>query len=775
LINEKDIKADKIKAMKLKRFILFGLVAFLFSACNNTKHLAANQNLFVGSSEKIKSTEKISRGDRKDLEEEAHALVRPKPNTKFLGVRFKLSVYNMVKEPKKPKGLKYWLKHKVGEPPVIASISALEKNRQVIQNHFDNRGYFRDSVTMDTSVKNKKLKVTYTGLLGAQYTIRQTTYPGDSSALAQQIQKSNTNKKELLLKPNAPYDLNTIKNDRVRVDANLKENGFFYFGPDYLIADVDSTVGDHKVDIDMRVKPEAPAYARQPYHINDIYVFTDFDINGDTSLIGAKNFQGYTIIDPENKFNPKVFSRTLVFEKNDLYKRSDHNLSLNRLITLGVYKFVKVRFEPADSANKLNAFYYLTPTNKKSIRFEVSALSKSNNATGTQFSINWRNRNLLRGAELLTVAASAGVERQISSGINVSTLTAGVEANLYVPRILAPFNLNTNSAYVPQTRFRAGYQFFNRSTEYLLTSITGSYGYIWKNTIRNEHQLTLININYVEPTNITDSFRARLDTNIALRRSIEKQFILGTIYNYNFNSLAKPSTNNNNFYFNGNVDASGNLLGLITGANVNKGKQKAILNTPFSQYVRFEADFRHYLKLGTPFRSINSRLLGGVGFAYGNNTTMPFIKEFFAGGVSDMRGFRARTLGPGSYYAGNPRDSFVIDQPGDVKMLLTLEYRDKLFSIVRWALFADAGNVWTRKEDTLRPGSKFSNNFLNQVAIDAGLGLRFDISILVLRLDIAFPIRLPYAPPGGGKAIDLGSGEWRRNNFVWNLAIGYPF
>src|SRR5258706_11821872 len=205
--------------MNVKRFILFGLMLYLFSSCSNTKHLAANQALFIGSTEKIKSTENISRAKRKDLEEEAHALVRPKPNTKVLGVRFKLTVYNMVKEPKKPRGLGYWLKYKVGEPPVIASISALEKSRQVMENHFDNRGYFKDSVAMDTSVKNKKLKVAYTGLLGAQYTIRQTTYPNDSSILAQQIQQANTDKKSLLLKPNAAYDLAAIKNDRVRVDA----------------------------------------------------------------------------------------------------------------------------------------------------------------------------------------------------------------------------------------------------------------------------------------------------------------------------------------------------------------------------------------------------------------------------------------------------------------------------------------------------------------------------------------------------------------------------
>lgn len=762
--------------MKFRRLIFFILVVSFIASCDNTKHLGASQSLFIGSSEKIKSTEKISKSEQKNLQAQMHSLVRPKPNSTVLGVRFKLSVYNAVKEPKKKKGLKYWLKYKVGEPPVIASNSALEKNRQVIQNRLDNKGYFMDSVVKDTSIKHKKLKVTYTALVGAQYKIDSVTYPHDSSVLAKQIQQTAINKKEIFLKLKDPFDLDVIKAERARIDANLKENGFFYFGPDYLLVDYDSTIGNHKVDLDMVVKPQTPPYARLPYSIRNVYVFTDYDINSDTSLIGSKNFKGYTIVDPDNKFNPKVFSRTLVFKSGDIYNRTDHNLSLNRLITLGVYKFVKVRFEPGDSIQTLNAFYYLTPTNKKSIRFEVSALQRSNNATGTEFSINWRNRNLLKGAELLTISANAGVEKQISSGINVSTLTAGIEADLYVPRIISPFNLNTSSAYVPQTKFSAGYQLYNRTSEYLLTSIMGSYGYTWKNNIKSQNQLTLININYVQPANITPVFQAQINKNIALGRSIEKQFILGSIYNYNYNSLAKPNTHKNNFYFNGNVDVSGNVLGLLSGANANKGKQKVIFNTPFTQYVRLEADVRHYLNLGTPFRSFNTRIDAGVGYAYGNSINMPFIKEFFAGGVSDLRGFKARTLGPGSYHDFNPNDSFVIDQPGDVKLLGMFEYRAKLFSIVRYALFTDVGNVWTLKDDPIRPGSKFTSNFLSQFAIDAGVGFRFDISILVLRLDVAFPVRLPYALQGNEKyKVDFGSSEWRKDNLIFNLAIGYPF
>ena len=633
---------------------------------------------------------------------------------------------------------------------------------------------------MDTSIKDKKLSVTYTALVDTQYTISRISYPSDSTVLAQAIQKTVADKKQVLLKPKDPYDLDVIKAERSRIDARLKDSGYYYFGPDYLIADVDSTVGIHKVDIDMHLKPETPLYARKPYYIRNIYVFTDFDINSDTSLIGAKDFQGYTIIDPNNKFNPKVFSRTLVFKTGDIYNRTDHNLSLNRLITLGVYKFVKIRFEPGDSASTLNAYYYLTPTNKKSIRLQLSALQKSNNATGTNISVNWLNRNIFKGAERLNLSVNGGYEKQISAGFNTSILTAGVAADLYLPRILSPFKLNTSSAYVPQTKFSVGYQLYNSTAQYLLTSSTASYGYTWKNSILTENQLTLININYVKPANITPAFQSILnsDSGISLRRSIEKQFILGSIYNFNYNSLAKPNNNTNNFYFNGNVDVSGNVIGLITGGNFNKGNQKSILGTPYTQYVRLEADFRHYLRLGNQYRSLNTRVVAGSGFAYGNSYNLPYIKAFFAGGVSDMRGFRARTLGPGSYYAGNAKDSFIVDQPADVKLMVNAEYRAKLFSIIRYALFVDAGNVWTLGDSSSagRPGSKFTSNFANQIAVDAGAGLRFDISLLVLRLDVAFPLRVPYTLPNGEKyTVDFGSKEWRRNNIVYNLAIGYPF
>jgi outer membrane protein assembly factor BamA len=161
---------------------------------------------------------------------------------------------------------------------------------------------------------------------------------------------------------------------------------------------------------------------------------------------------------------------------------------------------------------------------------------------------------------------------------------------------------------------------------------------------------------------------------------------------------------------------------------------------------------------------------------YGNSDALPFIKAFFIGGVNDLRAFRARSLGPGSYYVRNERTTGVIpDQPGDIKLLASTELRAKLISIIHGAAFLDAGNIWTIKEDPDRPGSKWNSNFLNQVAVGAGVGLRFDISFLVVRVDLATPIVKPYLSSGASNSFDFGNKAWRKENLILNLALGYPF
>ena len=233
----------------------------------------------------------------------------------------------------------------------------------------------------------------------------------------------------------------------------------------------------------------------------------------------------------------------------------------------------------------------------------------------------------------------------------------------------------------------------------------------------------------------------------------------------------------NTFYFSGEADLAGNITGLVTGANVKKDNQKSIFDVPFSQYAKFRVDFRHYLKLGKESQ-LASRLIVGAGIPYGNSNVLPTSKQFVVGGTNSIRAFRARSIGPGSYLNTETSNNYLPDQSGDLKLEFSTEYRAKLFSIVKGAAFIDAGNIWLMNKDPNKPGGEISKDFMKEIAVGAGVGLRFDVSFFILRTDLAFPLRKPYLPDGERwviKDIDFGSGPWRKENLILNIAIGYPF
>ena len=767
-------------------YALLASISFagVISSCNNTKYLPKGQTLYVGSTVKYIAADSSAKAQKAVLKEELKAIILPKPNSGILGIRPKLWFYNIAGNPT-GKGLRYFIKNKLGEPPVYTSSVNFEKNRAIMTNRLENRGYFKGKVTFDTTTTHKRTSAVFFTKPAAQYVIDTLNFPKDSSELSTAIRQ--VTRRSTLRKGNA-FDLDVIKAERLRIDTRLKQNGYFFFSDNYLLAKVDTNFRNNKVNMYLQVKPETPPQAKHPYRIGDVIIYADYSLDSDSAFSKDKAvfYDSFYVVDPYKKFNPRMFKRNIRFHPGDLYNRNDHNLTLSRLVSLGVYKFVKARFEEVDSVpgRSLNAFYYLSTNNKYAAKAQISGLTKSNNSTGTQLTLSLKDRNAFHSAEQLTLSGFVGIETQIAGNQQVGTNHLGGNIDLLIPRIIGPVHYGRNSDFVPNTKINLGYEYYRRSDQYTLNSFKTSYGWVWNSSIKTEHQFNPISINYVVPTNITPQFQDSIDKNITLARSIERQFIIGSNYNYNYNSYAKPNNKKNNYYFNGNIDFSGNLLGLITGANVSQGKEKKILNTPFSQYIRGEVELRHYRAFGRQKRQrineLASRISIGAGYGYGNSTIMPFIKEFFIGGTNSLRAYRARSLGPGTYYGGNATNTkgFLPDQPGDIKIEMNTELRFKIVSIVRGAVFVDAGNIYTIRNDPSRPGSTFTKDFVTQLAVGTGAGLRFDLNFLVLRIDGAFPIRKPYEPGGPKwvfKQINFGDSQWRKDNLVLNLAIGYPF
>jgi len=765
-----------------KKFTYTTLFALLFIwSCSNTKYLPEGELLYTGGKVKVEDS-LLSRKERKKLAKELKPLLRPKPNSKILGLRPKLLIYNLAGEPKKEKGFRHWLRTKVGEPPVLFSQVDLDFNADILQNYSENKGFFKVMASADSTRSGKKASAEYTVRPGKQYKIREVIFPQDSSAIHQSVTSTMD---KTLLKKGAPYDLDVIKAERNRIDVRLKEEGYYFFNPDHLKVQVDSTVGDYQVDLLVKVKDEMPEQSKKVFTINDVYIYPNYSarqqrrdsIKGDT--LDIVKYNDFTIIDKKKLFNPRIFDRTLYFHKYDVYNRTAHNLSLNRLVNLGTFKFVKNQFKISDNNDSaLDTYYYLTPLPKKSIRVEVLGKTNSANYTGTELNINWSNRNTFKGAELLTISAFGGLEVQVSgqnNGYNVYRI--GSEASLIWPRFISPFKLESSSGFVPKTKATIGYEYQKREQLYALNSFKGSFGYLWKENIRKEHQLLVTDINYVSPSNVTDLYLSQANAagNDALLKVIEKQLIFGPTYSYTYTNTMQ-SAKKHTMYYKGTLDLAGAATGLLMGADVRKGKQEEVLGVPFSQFIKMENDFRHYVKLGDESQ-LASRAIVGIGYGFGNSIELPYIKQFFIGGTNSIRAFRARSIGPGSYLDQQTSD-FLPDQSGDIKLEFNTEYRTTLVSIVKGAVFVDAGNIWLMHKDANKPGAEFTKKFLSEFAVGTGVGLRFDLSFLVLRTDLAFPLRKPYLPEGQRWVIDdirFGNGTWRKENLVFNLAIGYPF
>jgi outer membrane protein insertion porin family len=762
--------------MKANRNILFLFFCFTMAACSTTRNIPEGDALYRGATVTLNADDLTIR-QKKVLRADLQKMTTPKPNSRLLGIPVKLMIWNMFGK-KKENSFFGKLRSRYGEPPVLASQLQLDANIKLLTNHLENKGFFKANVTADTTVRRKKLRAHYTANAGSQYKIGTVTYPTDSSLLSRTLAEAGI---KSLLKPGQPYDLDLIKGERARLDEYLKERGFYYFAPDFLLLQADSSTGNKTVNMRMTVKPEVPQQAREAYYINDVFIYSDYSLNTaevDTVKAHAKFYKGYYVVDPKQKYHPKLFEQSMQFNPGEVYNRVDHNRSLNRLMNLNVFKFVKNRFERAAvDSPKLDVYYYMTPLPKQSVRGQIGASTRSNNLNGSEFTLGYHHRNAFHAGEQLDVKIFAGSDVQFSGAFRgYNTYRAGGEIGLSFPRFLVPFfNLNTRSAFLPRTNIRAGYELLNRHKLYSLNSFNGGVGYIWRESLQKSHEFYPISITYALPANVTATFRKDLAQYPTMRHIIDTQFILGSTYQFTLNQQAGGIQKVNSYYFNGLADFSGNLAGLLV-SNSGVNNQKRLFNAPFSQYMKYEADGRYYRKLGLGSSWAN-RIVVGYGVPYGNSRQLPYVKQFFTGGNNSIRAFRSRTVGPGTYKAPVTPGGYIPDQTGDIKLELNTEFRPQISGPLYGAIFIDAGNIWLKNEDPEKPGAKFSKNFLKELAVGAGVGIRLDIQVFVIRFDVAVPVRKPWllGQQWTLNQFNLGNTDWRRENIVYNLAIGYPF
>nr|WP_073105365.1 BamA/TamA family outer membrane protein [Hymenobacter daecheongensis] len=754
------------------------------AGCSGTKFIPEGAKLYTGSTVKVQSAHPVP--DEAALTTELESVITPKPNTSFLGQRPKLYFWNLGKG--KTRGLGHWLADKYGEKPVLLSQVDTQKVKKLMVNRLNNRGYFGPSVGSRVQVKGRAATIDYTAKVGKPYLIKEIHFPEGDTLLTQAIRATLPGS---LLKVGEPYNLQTFVNERTRIDGELKNQGYYYFSPDYLLFEVDSTL-DNQANVYLRVKSSIPRRAAKPYVLSRITLNTGYSLSDTTLNERPIMYRGYRYYPDEKVFRARAITNATFLYPDSVYRRRRSDQTLSRLMSLGTFKFVDIRFRPdrtqPDSAGfgHLASTVRMTQVPKKSLRAEVLLVSKSNGFVGPGFRVQFRNRSALRGAEQLLVNVTGSFENQTKANANTIGLTSyelGADAQLVVPRLITPpldIRLR-NSDFQPRTTFGVGYKYVQRLEAFQEDVFNLSYGYTWKTKVTNEQELRPVDLQYIRLGTVSDRFQALLDSNAFLANSFRQQFILGSSYRYTYNQQALEQRRNQ-LYFSGGVEVSGNvayLLNSLTGqpkvTNEDKTQAYTVLNQQFSQYTKVDLELRNYFRTSANPSSGNklaTRLLIGAGLPYLNSNVLPYLKQYGIGGPNSVRAFRARGIGPGTYTPTTARQEATnfYDQVGDLRLEANAEYRQDLFPYVKGALFVDAGNIWLVNEDPKRLGGKFNpGTFLNQMAVGAGAGIRIDVQFFVIRFDAAVPMRFP-----DGRTTNA-DGSARSRTPVFNIAIGYPF
>jgi outer membrane protein assembly factor BamA len=792
------------------------MAAMSFS-CSNTKYLAKNQVLLVSSSVKLHGDLTTSERDALKNSLNSSSILLQHPNTKLLNImRLKLWLYNQKTSEKKVGKLWNWLLiDKNMEPPVIYDSSKTKQSTQNMVSYLDNQGYFYASVRYDQKIKSKKASVSYQVNTGKSFIIDSIGFDIPDSIVRAAVLQSEPSS---FLKKNDPFKIETLSQEKARLTQVIRNEGYYKFSSDEVLfvvdtinksifnnildpfANIENTLdvsrGDEnpKMTITVQILNPTDSTHFQRYTLRHIYVYPDYSAYAtpDDSAFKQHRYKDMIIRERKNIIRPGVLYQTILLKSGNRYSQSDYNYTVQRLNNLGVWKFANIEMDTIhEAADSLDCYIFLTPGKKQEVGVNLeTTTSPSDYIIGGALNLTYRNNNTSRAADRLTANLKTGIEwnsdslrpfysqaREYSGRVNVS-----------FPRFITPWKIRDVGRFAnASTSLGMGINYLDRLGFFSLSSINGSFGYDWNETSYKKWIVNPFAFSYNRLFNISDNFAKQLADNPFLRNSFSSTFIGGENVSFIYNSQ-DPLHQDHFNYFKINLEESGLLLngvdGIIRGVTGGANNFAKLTSVGFSQYVKMDAEFKHYYN--RKHATLVSRLYAGVGVPYGTSDVLPYIKQFTAGGPSSLRAWRLRALGPGSYYNPDINNPNIFpDQTGEMKLEGNLEYRFDIFKLfggflkVKGATFIDAGNIWDLKKNSYKPGAEFDIGRLYQdIAVGGGVGIRLDFSYAVLRFDFATPFKEPYIPTNYGwiiNTIDLPNKDWRRNNIVFNLAVGYPF
>ena len=741
----------------------------ILSSCSTTKLVEKDEMLYTGVKSVVYEYPDSVDSTVKEQIEEA---VNVKPNkytiTPSIRIPVGLWVYNHWNP--EAKGLKGWLYSKLVEEPVLVSDVRPEVRTKMIDEILDDNGYFSgtSSFSLNQGKNKKKASITYTIASGPTYRLDSIYLLPDTCRLYHLI--DSVALKDKYLKKGMRYCTDSLSIVRNRITNAVRNRGFYYFRPEYIEYLADSINNRRNISLKLCISSSAPKEGLQEFRTGKVTVITRrYQGGGVPDTISTS--RGTIIQMKPSKLRKEIIPECVTLRKGRAFSVRQLETTHTRLSRLGIFNSVSMEVKPDSLAPNptLDVVIDCTFDSPLETSFEIGAAYKSNNYIGPGASFNVTNKNLFGGGEQLTVGLNGSYEWQTGSGSSslLNSYEVGINSSLSFPRLIAPKFIPRRNRNLNWTRFSLNADLLNRPHYFKMAEFEAAVTYDWYPSRRSSSSFTPIKFTYTKLIETTAAFDSIVENNRAIAQSFRSQYIPQVLYSYTYSrTFAKKNT----IKFNLSVQEAGNIFWCIYEA-AGKKEEKTLFGTPFSQFVKGSVQLV-YDRLLFGNHHLVMRAFTGAAHAYGNSSQVPYSEQFYVGGANSIRAFTVRSIGPGSYRVAEETANGYFDQTGTFKFETNVEYRFPLYGPLGGALFVDAGNVWLLKDDADRPGGTLNGSrFFKDLALGTGLGLRFDIGMIVVRGDLGIGLHAPY---------DTGkSGYFNMESFgkslAFHLAIGYPF
>lgn len=755
---------------KRNNILLFVILCCtILTSCSITKYVPDGQYLLN------KTTINVDTKEVKTYDLQTY--LRQSPNTKLFDIApFNLSLYSL-SSPDTALWINRFLR-KIGDAPVIYDSTLTIASEVELKKYMANKGFYDAKVSSATKYKKKKANVTYNIVSGRPYTINNYKYAILDSTLKQLVMSDSVNS---LIKKGDNFDTDVLEQERIRITHILRDNGYYDFDREYIAVVADSTIGNHKVDVALFIRPMKVSAGdgtfqlvrHEKYKVNSVTYYglkeaTNLFDTTQVNNLKKKTYKDITLYENAKVTRPDVLYRKSFLEADAPYNESAVDKTYSKLSSLQTFKYQNIYFEVSDSAKKeLDCKVILTPDKVQSISAQIEGTNNEGDL-GIAGKISYTHGNLFNGGEQFKFSLGGGNESLITKR---SIWNLQTEAALKFPMLLCPFlsrDQRRNTSANTEVYLNFSYQ---TRQEYSRIILGTGLRYQWTSQKRLTHQLELVDFNYVHLPFMSDDFKKTISSSI-LKYSYEDHLIMRIGYTISYTTQQQNSTSNN-YSVRAGVETGGNLLyGICVAAKAPKSESGSYIigDIPFAQYAKVDFDFCYRHVIDTK-NTVAYHIGIGAGIPYLNSTTLPFEKRYYGGGANSVRGWSARSLGPGNYAASENID--YMKQSGDFSLNLNVEYRAKLFWKLELAAFLDAGNIWTWMDEGQAEGQFKIDRFYKQIAFGYGIGLRLNFDIFVIRLD------------WGLKAFDPSKAAGEQWRFVpgWSitkdtalhLAVGYPF